>query len=70
MIRLLLTLAVLALYALHQDVWLWRTARPLVFGFLPVGLAYHALYCLAAAALMWLLTRHAWPDRLEGNGRR
>jgi hypothetical protein len=24
-------------YALHQDVWFWREARPLVFGFLPFG---------------------------------
>jgi hypothetical protein len=23
-----------ALYALHQDVWFWRDARPLVFGIL------------------------------------
>ena len=47
--RSLLLAAVVALYVLHQDVWFWRTARPLVFGFLPVGLAYHAAYCLAVA---------------------
>ena len=41
---------------LHQDVWFWRTARPLLFGFLPVGLAYHGAYCVAAALLMWTLT--------------
>jgi hypothetical protein len=64
--RLLLLLAILALYAVHQDVWLWRSARPLVFGFLPVGLAYHAAYCVAVALLMWLLTRVAWPSHLEG----
>jgi hypothetical protein len=63
--RILLTLAVLVVYLLHQDVWLWRTARPLVFGFLPIGLAYHAGYCVLASALMWLLVRHAWPARLE-----
>jgi hypothetical protein len=61
----LLTLAVVAVYALHQDVWFWRTARPLVFGFLPIGVAYHAGYCMLAAVLMWLLVRHAWPHRLE-----
>ena len=32
---------------LHQDVWLWRSARPLVFGFLPIGLFYHACYAVA-----------------------
>ena len=34
-------------YALHQDVWFWRAARPLVFGFLPIGLFYHAAYTAA-----------------------
>ena len=62
---LLLTLAIAALYVLHQDIWFWRTARPLVFGFLPIGLAYHAAYCIAAAALMWVLTKVAWPQHLE-----
>jgi hypothetical protein len=57
--------AILILYALHQDLWFWRQARPFVFGFLPVGLAYHAAYCLAVAVLMWLLTRFAWPAHLE-----
>ena len=69
--RILLTVAVVALYALHQDVWNWRTAHPLMFGFLPIGLAYHAAFCLAATALMWLLTRFAWPvlsERSESQG--
>ena len=64
--RILLTLAILLLYLLHQDVWFWRTARPLVFGFLPVGLAWHGAYCVVVALLMWWLTRIAWPSHLEG----
>ena len=52
-------------YVLHQDVWFWRTARPLVFGFLPIGLFYHAAYTVAISALMWLLVRRAWPSHLE-----
>ena len=63
--NLLWFVAIVALYALHQDVWFWRSARPLVFGFLPIGLAYHAAYCLAAALLMWALTTFAWPAHLE-----
>jgi hypothetical protein len=63
--RLLLVIAVVVLYLLHQDFWFWREARPLVFGFLPVGLAYHAAYCLAVTLLMWTLTRIAWPSHLE-----
>jgi hypothetical protein len=65
--RILLVLAIAALYLLHQDFWFWRTAHPLVFGFLPIGLAYHALYCLAASLLMWMLTRIAWPAHLESS---
>ncbi len=58
-------LMVAALYALHQDVWFWRVARPLVFGFLPVGLFYHGAYTLAIALLMSVLVRRHWPGHLE-----
>ena len=37
----------LLLYVLHQDFWFWREARPLVFGFLPIGLFYHAAFTVA-----------------------
>jgi hypothetical protein len=54
-----------ALYALHQDFWFWRTARPLVFGFIPIGLSYHAVFTLLTSLVLWLLVKHAWPARLE-----
>ena len=63
--RVLLVLAVVALYVLHQDFWYWRTAHPLVFGFVPIGLFYQACYSVAAALLMWLLVKFAWPTHLE-----
>jgi len=63
----LLAAAVCALYLLHQDVWFWNAARPLVFGFLPVGLFYHAVYSLVVAVLMWALVRFAWPAHLEAD---
>jgi hypothetical protein len=63
--RLLWTLVSVVLYVLHQDIWFWRTARPLLAGFLPVGLTYHAIYCFAAALLMWALTTYAWPAHLD-----
>ena len=65
MTRWVLVVAVAGLYLLHQDVWFWDVARPLVLGFLPVGLVYHAAYSLAVAALMWVLVRFAWPAHLE-----
>jgi hypothetical protein len=66
---LLLALAMATLYALHQDLWFWHTAEPLAFGFLPPALWHHGLYCLAAALLMWTLTRVAWPRHLDDEAR-
>jgi hypothetical protein len=63
--RTLLVLATLVLYALHQDVWFWRSARPLIFGFLPIGLFYHACFSVVATLLLWLLVAQAWPGHLE-----
>jgi hypothetical protein len=63
--KTLLVAAVVVLYALHQDFWNWRTAYPLVFGFVPVGLFYQACFSVASALLMWLLVRFAWPGHLE-----
>jgi Protein of unknown function (DUF3311) len=57
----MLAALVAAIYLLHQDLWFWRRAQPIVFGVLPIGLAYHALYSIVAAAVMWLLVRYAWP---------
>ncbi len=56
---------VAALYALHQDVWFWRDAAPLVFGFLPIGLFYHAAYTVAVSVAMWALVLLLWPSNLD-----
>jgi len=63
--RILLTLLVLAVYFLHQDYWNWKQATPLIFGFLPIGLAYHAGYSILAAITMAVLVKFAWPAHLE-----
>lgn len=55
----------LAVFVLHQDVWNWKQSDPLVMGFLPVGLAYHAGYCLLAALTMLVLVKFAWPEDLD-----
>jgi hypothetical protein len=60
----LLVIAVVAVAALHQDTWFWKD-RSLVLGFLPVGLAYHALYSILASLTMALLVKVAWPVHLE-----
>jgi uncharacterized protein DUF3311 len=61
----LMALVTGAFYVLHQDVWFWRTARPLVFGFLPIGLFYHVAYTIAASLLLAVLVRRHWPAHLE-----
>ena len=63
--KVLLVLAVAVLYFLHQDFWFWRTAYPLVFGFMPIGLFYHGCFSVAASIVMWLLVKFAWPAHLE-----
>jgi len=52
------------LAGLHQDFWNWDDGR-LLFGFLPVGLAYHAGYSLLAASFWAFVVAWCWPSRLE-----
>jgi hypothetical protein len=61
--RLLLYAALLLLFLLHHDLWLWDDPR-LLLG-LPVGLTYHVGYSLAAALLMLLLVTLAWPETID-----
>jgi len=65
MTRILLVVVVVVLYILHQDFWFWRTAHPLVAGFIPIGLFYQACFSVAASLVMWLLVKYAWPSHLE-----
>ena len=60
----LLPLLVLVVILLHHDFWLW-TNKTLVFGFMPIGLAYHMSYSILASLTMAVLVRYAWPSHLE-----
>ena len=64
--RLTPIVLVVAAFGLHQDTWYWGSSTPLLFGVLPPGLWYHALYALGCGALMWYLTRAIWPTHLDG----
>ena len=63
--RWLLLVLTLGLIVVHQDFWNWKSTEPHAFGFLPIGLWYHALFCVAAAVLLWLFVASAWPRHLE-----
>ena len=62
-------LLVITLYILHQDVWYWRDARPLVLGALPIGLFYHAAYTVATSLVLVALVRLLWPLHLDAERR-
>lgn len=56
---------IIALIVLHQDFWWWDDIEPLVFGFLPVGLAYHAFLSIAAAVVWALAVKFCWPKDVD-----
>jgi hypothetical protein len=56
---------IVILAILHQDFWWWHDHETLVFGFVPVTLAYHAGVSMAAACLWALAVRYCWPDDIE-----
>lgn len=56
-----LLLLIAVLLVLHQDNWLWANDT-LVFGFMPMGLFYHACISLAAAFVWFLATKFCWPS--------
>ena len=60
-------IAFVVLMVLHQDWWLWDDGR-LVLGFLPVGLAYHAVISLAACGLWAWAVLGVWPELFEDAG--
>jgi len=53
---------IVALLVFHQDNWLWDDGR-LVFGFLPIGLAYQASLSILAGITWYLATRYCWPEQ-------
>ena len=55
---------ILILLVLHQDNWFW-TDGTLVFGFMPIGLFYHACISLAASCVWFYAVKNCWPEHLE-----
>ena len=60
----IIVIVFIVLAVLHQDAWNWDSDK-LVFGFMPVGLAFHALYSIVAATFWGLVMKFAWPHELE-----
>ena len=62
--RTLVWVLVLVLAIAHFDFWYWDD-RTLLFGFLPIGLGFHAGFSLACGLLWLMAVRFAWPQDLE-----
>lgn len=60
---------ILLLIVLHQDNWFW-TDETLVFGFLPIGLFYHACLSMAAGLMWWWATKFCWPRQSDDDSQR
>jgi hypothetical protein len=55
---------VVALFLLHQDFWWWND-RSLILGFMPIGLAYQAIFSIAVGLIWALASKFAWPEEIE-----
>lgn len=49
----------------HQDYWWWNSIDPLVFGFIPIGLAYQIGVSIMAAILWALAVHYCWPRDVD-----
>ncbi len=59
--KLLVYALIVLLAIVHQDYWWWDRIDPLVFGFVPIGLAYHAGVSIVAAILWAMAVKYCWP---------
>lgn len=55
---------ILFLVVIHQDVWNWDNDS-LVFGFIPMTLAYHAGISISASVVWFIAIMTVWPTDLE-----
>ena len=55
---------VVLLAIIHQDFWWWNN-KTLVFGFMPLGLFYHALFSCMAAGVWAMAIKWAWPSEIQ-----
>jgi len=55
---------VVVLAIVHFDFWFWDD-KTLLFGFLPIGLAFHASFSIACGLVWFLAVNFAWPKEIE-----
>ena len=65
--RIIAITAFIALLVFHKDFWNWDN-NTLLWGFMPVGLAYHASISIGAALLGAWCCFKCWPKHLDKAG--
>ena len=63
--RTLVIALIILLAILHHDWWWWDSKEPLVLGFMPIGLAWHAGISLAAGLVGLVAVKFCWPEHLD-----
>ncbi|MBI1826936.1 MAG: hypothetical protein HY287_15825 [Planctomycetes bacterium] len=53
------------LAVLHQDFWNWNRIDPLIFDFIPIGLAYQIGVSIVAAILWAFAVHYCWPKDVD-----
>lgn len=56
----LILIAVFLLILIHQDLWFWDD-EDLMFGFLPIGLAFHIFYTIVISVFWFAISIFAFP---------
>jgi len=62
--RKLVWVLVVFLAIVHFDFWFWDD-RTLLFGFMPVGLGFHAGFSVSCGVVWFLAVTYAWPSDVE-----
>ena len=57
--------SIVLLAILHHDFWWWDAKEPLVFGFIPIGLAWHSFISIAAGVIGLVAVTCCWPKHLD-----
>ncbi|MGE3182492.1 MAG: DUF3311 domain-containing protein [Phycisphaerae bacterium] len=63
--KAIVALLLVLLMVLHHDVWNWKTHEPLIFGFVPIGLAWHMGISLGAGLVWFLAVKFCWPQDVD-----
>ncbi|MEM0896973.1 MAG: DUF3311 domain-containing protein [Verrucomicrobiota bacterium] len=62
--KILVAALFLIMLFMHQDFWWWEDDS-LVLGFMPIGLAFHALFSVLCAVLGGFAILTIWPKELD-----